>query len=244
MDELALRRGCCYGAESMPSTRLFLLIAVSVATVLSMSGRVAAAMLQPVTPATASGPCETEQRFGGGATGCFWIASINLGPMPQQLYWHIDRFPDVASAEGARSIYGRVTVALGGQVFLQTVTDNSGWTASGGERLATIGPLPVPSGADLVARFMETTIPAGADGVAPTASGVGALFVLGGALCVETPAGAREIAERGSLIVPAGVPASRTARDPVQALTIVIHPAGADWTGPPPGWTASGLCRP
>ena len=50
-------------------------------------------------------PCVDEARFGGGAAGCFWNASINLGPMPQALYWHIDRFPDVASAEAVRSLY-------------------------------------------------------------------------------------------------------------------------------------------
>lgn len=239
---LAPLRRCCYGANSMPLVRSIFLLA-ALAGILSMPGRPKAAVLQPATPASERGPCETEVRFGGGASGCFWIASINLGPMPPQLYWHVDRYSDVASAEAARSIYGRVTVAIGGQVFLQTVSDNPAWTAPGGERLATIGPLPVPSGGDLVARFMETTIPAGGDGAALTAAGPEALFVLGGSLCVETPAGANDIAPRGSLIIAAGVPTSRTARDPVQALAMVIHPAAEGWTRPPPDWNASGLCR-
>ncbi len=80
--------------------------------------------------------------------------------MPRALYWHVDLFPDVASAEAARSLYGRVIVALGGQVFLETVNDIPGWTSSGGERLATVGPLFVPDGPDLTARFMELTLPA------------------------------------------------------------------------------------
>ena len=226
--------------------RLYLVFAAFVGMAMPISGRrTAAAVLQWVAaPGSAGGPCETQARLGGGATGCFWIASINLGPMPQQLYWHIDRFGDVASAEAARSIYGRVTVVLGGEVVLQTVTDNPGWTAAGGERLATIGPLTVSSGPDLVARFVETTTPAGAGVLASASSGPGALFVLEGALCVETPAGARYIAERESLIVPASVPSSRTARDPVRALGLVIHPADEDWTATAGGWTASGLCRP
>jgi hypothetical protein len=223
--------------------RFFFLLAAFAGTATSMSGRLDAAGFQSATPTAEGGPCEMEARFGGGATGCFWIASINLGPMPQQLYWHVDRFSDVASAEAARSMYGLVTVALGGQVFLQTVSDNPAWTAPGGERLATIGPLPVPSGDDLEARFMETTIPAGADGAAVTAAGPMALFVLGGSLCVETPAGAHDIVPRGSFVVPTGVPTSRTARDFVQALAIVIHPAAEGWTRPPPAWSASGLCR-
>jgi hypothetical protein len=224
--------------------RLLFLLAAFAAPAMSMTGRLDAAEFQSATAASAGGPCETEARFGGGGSGCFWIASINLGPMPQQLYWHVDKFSDVASAEAARSIYGRVTVALGGQVFLQTVSDDPAWTAPGGDRLATIGPLAVPSGDDLVARFMETTLPAGADGLAPTAAGPEGLFVVGGSLCVETPAGARDIAPRGSLVIPAGVPTSSTARESVQALAVVIHPAAAGWTRPPSGWTPSGLCRP
>ena len=224
--------------------RSLFLLAAFIGAAMSLAGPLDAAAIQSATAAGEDRPCETEARFGGGASGCFWIASVNLGPMPQQLYWHIDRFSDVAGAEAARSMYGRVTVALGGQVLLQTVNDNPGWTARGGERLATIGPLQVPSGNDLVARFMETAMPAGADAVALTAAGPGALFVVGGSLCVETPAGARDIAPRGSLIVPAGVPSTRTARDPVQALSIVVHPAAEGWTRPQPGWTRSGLCRP
>jgi quercetin dioxygenase-like cupin family protein len=226
----------------MPLTRLLFLLAAFAGTATSVTGRLDAAELQSPIPAD-EGSCEAEARFGGGASGCFWLASINLGPMPQQLYWHVDRFSDVASAEAARSIYGRVTVTLGGHVFLQTVSDNPAWTAPGGERLATIGPLPVQSGSDLVARFMETTIPAGVEGPGRTTAGPEALFVLGGSLCVETPAGAQDIAPRGSLVVPAGVPKSRAAREAVQALALVVHPAAEGWTRPPPGWTASGLCR-
>lgn len=227
---------------SMPSTRILFLLACVTATAMSMTGRLDAAALQTAARPSEDGPCETEARFGG-ASGCFWIASINLGPMPPQLYWHVDRFSDVASAEAARWLYGRVTVTLGGQVFLQTVTDNPSWMAPGGERLATIGPLEVPSGPDLVVRFMEMTIPAGADGLAPAAAGPEALFVLSGSLCVETPAGANVIAPSGSLIVPAGVPSSSTARDSVQALAVVVHPAAEGWTRVSPDWTAARLCR-
>ena len=236
-------RGCCYDAMKMRPMRLLFLLAGLAGAAMPMSGRLHAAALQTAAHPREEGPCETQARFAPGASGCFWIGSINLGPMPPQLYWHIDRFPDVASAEAARWLYGQVTVALGGQVFLQTVTDNPSWTAPGGERLATIAPLDVPSGPDLVARFMEITSPAGADRIAPAAAGSGALFVLGGSLCVETPAGAADITPRGSLIVPAGVPSSRMAREPVQALAVVLHPAAEGWSRPPPDWRASGLCR-
>lgn len=187
--------------------------------------------------------CESEAHHGGGQAGCFWSASINLGPMPAQLYWHIDRFSDAAAAEAARSLYGRVTVGLGGQVFLQTVSDNPTWTASGGERLATVGPLLVPSGVDLVARFMELTLPPGGSVAAQLPSGPQGMFVLGGSLCVETPAGARDVGPHGSAVVPAGVPAARAARaGTTQSLALVVHPSSLGWTGAPSDWTPSGRC--
>jgi hypothetical protein len=134
-----------------------------------------------------------------------------------------------------------VTVAFGGQVILQTVTDDPGWVPTIGERLATIGPLQVPSGIDLVARFMETRLPPGPEDALRIAGGR-AIFVLGGTLCVETPDGARDIPPRSSLILPAGVPSAETAREPVQALVLAIHPATGNGVVAP-AWTASGVCR-
>jgi len=189
-------------------------------------------------------PCVDEARFGGGAAGCFWNASINLGPMPQALYWHIDRFPDVASAEAVRSLYGRVIVALGGQVFLQTVNDRPDWSSGGGERIATVGPLLVPEGPDLTARFMELTLPAGNGAGVLVPPGPQALILLDGALCIETPSGVQELEARGSAIVPTGVPAAPKARSFARALVLVVHPSAAQWTIAPSGWEPAGRCTP
>ena len=55
--------------------------------------------------------CERPAPNGRALEGCFWKASINLGPTAGHLYWHIDRYSDVASAEAARMLYGRVTLS-------------------------------------------------------------------------------------------------------------------------------------
>ena len=198
----------------------------------------------PLAAVETPNPCADEARFGGGAAGCFWNASINLGPMPQTLYWHIDRFPDVASAEAVRSLYGRVIVALGGQVFLLTVNDRPDWSSGGGERIATVGPLLVPEGPDLTARFMELTLPAGNGARVLVPSGPQALILLEGALCIETPSGAQELESRGSAIVPTGVPAAPMARGFGRALVLVVHPSAAEWTSAPSGWEPAGRCAP
>lgn len=185
--------------------------------------------------------CERQAPFGGGLPGCYWMGSSNLGPMPAQVYWHIDRFPDVSSAEAARSLYSRVTIALGGQVFLQTVTDNPGWAPEGGERLATIGPLNVPSGPDLSARFLEVSAPLSA--VVGATEGPKALFVLGGSICIELPAGEQDLGTRTALTLPEAPLqiASRAGVDG-RALILVIHPSSEAWLGKAPAWQPAGLC--
>lgn len=228
----------------MHGSRLILIAIASVAIAFSTPGRALAQAPAPATAGDISGACQVEARIGGGSPGCFWNASIVLGPMPRVLYWHVDLFPDVASAEAARSLYGRVIVALGGQVFLETVNDIPGWTSSGGERLATVGPLFVPDGPDLTARFMELTLPASdAPGVLlPT--GPQAIVVVDGSLCVETPSGSMDVEPRGSAIVPTGVPAVPKARGSARALAVVVHPTAADWMGAPSSWTPTEPCAP
>jgi hypothetical protein len=220
------------------------LILIALAGMAALLVPVRAFAQAPSTAVATPDPCADEARFGGGAVGCFWNASINLGPMPQVLYWHIDRFADAVSAESARTLYGRVTVVLGGQIFLQTVNDRPGWSAAGGERIATVGPLFVPAGPDLTARFMELTLRAGDGPEVLVSSGPQALILLDGTLCIETPSGAQELEPRGSAILPTGVPATPMARGSARALALVVHPSVADWTDAPSGWTPAGRCTP
>ena len=189
--------------------------------------------------------CEAEARNGGGAQGCFWNSSIDLGPMPGQLYWHVDRFPDTASAEEARSIYGKVILALGGQVFLQTVTDNSGWRPESGEHVATIGPLIVPSGVDLIASFMEATISGSSHASLRRWSGPTAIVLLDGSLCVETPAGTIDVEAGESIILPTQAPMqfSTIGNAEGQALLLAVFPASKPGFAGEMDWKPSGLCH-
>jgi len=99
-----------------------------------------------------------------------------------------------------------VTTALGGRVFLQTITDDSRWRSRRGERLSTIGPLNAPSGTELTARFMEATTFKASATFPHVHSGPEGFFLLEGSICVETPAGAHHAGAGGSLTLPAGVP--------------------------------------
>ena len=190
------------------------------------------------------GQCEDRAQNGGGAAGCYWDASINLGPMPGQVYWHIDRFPDAASAAAERTLQGSVTIALGNQVFLQTINDNPGWRPAAGERVATIGPLNVPTGPDLIARFMEGTATHAMATLPHSHSGPEAVYQLVGSVCVETPELNYAASPGESLVVPRGTFMQLRTRGGAVArsLLLVVHPADRAWIDKEPAWTPKGLC--
>ena len=191
------------------------------------------------------GRCEDKAKGGGGAEGCYWNASLSLGRATAELYWHIDRFPDVAAAEAARTTRSAVTTALGAHVFLQTVTEDASWRPRGGERLSTVGPFSPPPGTELTARFMEATTSKESVTVPHLHSGPEGFFLLEGSICVETPAGAHRAGPGASLALPGGVPmqlshAGSTAR---RSLVLVIHPSAEPWIDRQPQWKPAGACR-
>lgn len=191
------------------------------------------------------GQCEEPARNRVRADGCYWDTSINLGPMPSQLYWHIDRFSDVESAEAARTLQGSVTVTFGDQVLLQTINDNPSWRPTTGEHLGTVGPLTVSGGPDLTARLMEatTSTPAMISPHAP--SGPKAIFQLVGSACVETPQGARRMVGDESLVIPQDTPMQLQSSGQAvsRSLILVIHPTDQPWTDGMSAWVPKLLCK-
>lgn len=191
------------------------------------------------------GQCEEPARNRGLADGCYLDTSINLGPMPSQLYWHIDHFSDVESAEAARSLQGSVTVTFGNQVFLQTINDNPSWRPSTGEHLGTVGPLTVSGGADLTARLMEATTSTPATISLHAPSGPKAIFQLVGSACVETPQGARRMGRHESLVIPRDTPMQLQSSGQAvsRSLILVIHPTDQPWTDGKSAWVPKLLCK-
>ena len=228
------------GMQDRSMRRLWPLLLVT-ATIALAGGANAQLTSQPHA-SPSSNNCEAAAAYGGGQAGCTWTRSFNLGPMPGEIYWHIDRFSDVPTAEAARTLYGSVTVALGGQVFLQTINDNPGWTAPGGERLALVGPLRVPSGPDLEARLMEVTAPVSAR--LDSTSGPKAMFVLGGSICLETSTGVQDIVTREAAIFTPEISAEIASRNGIdgRALLLVIYPTNTPWVGQASDWKPAGLC--
>ena len=206
----------------------------------------------PPSPTQASSPahvgvagrCEDAAVGGGGAEGCYFNTTVRLRPTPAAAYWHVDRFPNVESAERAKAAGSAVVVGLDGQIFLQTVNGSAAWRSRGGERLATIGPIALPANKDFTARMMEATTSTAAATHPHAHSGPEAFFLLAGSICVETPAGAHRAGPGGSLILPARTPMQlHSAGDTVRrSVVLVVHPTDEPWIDRRPAWTPTGVC--
>lgn len=191
-----------------------------------------------------AGRCEDMAQAGGGAEGCYLNTSVRLRSTPAAVYWHIDRFSNVARAQRSRSAGSAVVLGLGGQVFLQTVNGSAAWRPSGGERLATIGPIALPANQDFTARMMEATTSTAAATHPHAHSGPEAFFLLAGSICVETRAGPHRAGPRGSLVLPGRTPMQlHSPGDTVRrSLVLVLHPTDEPWIDRRPAWTPTGAC--
>src|SRR5947209_13319424 len=105
----------------------------------------AAATAAGIVCAQVPGGCNTPVSQRTGEAGCYLTATELLGALPQAaLFWHLYAYPTHAAAESAKGSRGTVVESFG-KVWLYTIADSE-WRASSGERIATIGPLPITAG--------------------------------------------------------------------------------------------------
>ncbi len=106
------------------------------------------------------GGCNTPVSQRTNEVGCYLTATEVLGALPQgPLFWHLYMYPTRAAAETARGQRGTVAESFE-KVWLYTIAESE-WRASSGERIATIGPLPISAGKQYTARYMEAVFPPG-----------------------------------------------------------------------------------
>jgi quercetin dioxygenase-like cupin family protein len=199
---------------------------------LAVTGDALAQMCEPVSKRT-------------GELGCWIISDVDVGRLPQQpIFWHLDTYPTRADAEAAKGPRGTVLESLG-KIWLLTI-DVEEWRASGGTHIADIGPLPVRSGIDYSAQYMEAIFTPGMTAAAHRHSGPEAWYTVSGETCLETPAG-KMVGRAGGppVIVPEGPPMHLTATgtEMRRALVLVLHDSTRPWMTPAHDWTPKGLCE-
>ncbi|MGH9704137.1 MAG: hypothetical protein ACRD4K_12255 [Candidatus Acidiferrales bacterium] len=178
--------------------------------------------------------------------GCWILSDQAVGKIePAHIFWHLDVYPTRAEAEKAKGPRGTVVESLG-KVWLLTI-EKTGWRpAVPGERIAEIGPLPVTSGEQYSALFMEAISSPGMTSAIHFHSGPEAWFTLAGETCLETPSG-KLVGRAGGppMIVPGGPPMllTSTGTEQRRALTLILHETSKPPTTVIHDWKPKGLCN-
>ena len=212
---------------------LLLLSMIVCATCLTMSAQV------PPVP----GMCNVPASQRAGDIGCYLSATETLGALPEDArFWHIYNYPTRPAAEAVKAPRGTVVEAFG-KVWLYAIAASS-WKPAGGQRIAVVGPLPIATGTNYTARYMEAVFPANMSTTVHVHSGAEAWYVVSGAQCLETPDGFKVLRAGESGLVPAGPPMrlSSVGADTRCAVLLVLHDTAQPWMTNTGDWKPKGLC--
>lgn len=178
--------------------------------------------------------------------GCWVLADQKIGRIEQaEVFWHLDVYPTRLEAEKAKGPRGTVVEALGKE-WLLTI-EKAGWRPElKGEHIAEIGPLPVNTGEEYSALFMEAISTPGMTSAIHTHSGPEAWYTVAGETCLETPKGELMGGAGGPAVVVPGGPAmllTATGREQRRALTLILHESSKPPTTVVSDWKPKGLCK-
>ena len=199
----------------------------------------------PDGPVVTSRPCTEAQTMTPEPGPACLVAHQDLGPLPAEpMYWHIDTFPDDASAQAASG--SRSTVIHDyGQVWLFTIETQT-WHARGGTHKATIGPLPVQPAAAFSAEYVHSMFAPGMTAPVHRHSGPEGFYALDGDSCLEMPGGVHTGMGPGNTMVMEGGPPMllmAVGTQPRRAFALVLHDATLPATTRVDNWQPAGLCK-
>jgi hypothetical protein len=178
--------------------------------------------------------------------GCWLLVNQSVGVLPKEpVYWHLYTYPDRARAEAAKRGHETIVESLG-RVWLMSIAA-VGWRAAGGERVATIGPLPLGDAQNYTAQYMEAIFPPGFHTPVHRHPGPEAWYTVAGEVCVETPEGKSvgRASEQAGVIVRGGLPMrlSVTGTEQRRSLVLILHDSSRPHTVLASDWTPKDLCK-
>ena len=174
-----------------------------------------------------------------GAEGCTILANRPLlRSATKALYWHIDRFDSLEVAKQAVGPDG-VAAEAHGSAWLMTVEDQNE-EHHGGQHMAWIGPLVLPSADRFNMRVQSSLLMPGSTTPVHTHSGPEIIYIVDGEQCIETPEVGQRLSAGQSYMIPGGgvhrghVTGSSVRR----ALALILYDANRaashDLFNPPP----------
>jgi quercetin dioxygenase-like cupin family protein len=174
--------------------------------------------------------------------GCFNVGTVTgLHFNQPSVYWHLRAFPTRKAAAAARSATG-IVVEEGGRAWLSEFGPRH-TAARGGEAIAVVGPLQLPAAKSYAAVLSYAVMRPGDNSRVHTHPGPEGWYVLAGAQCLETPAGAKRARAGETMTVRSNTPMELnvTGTKLRRAFALVIHDS-MQQRGTPSDWKPSGSC--
>lgn len=108
------------------------------------------------------GQCAAPAAENVGKPGCFLTVEIAMENPPPSVWWHIYEFKSLAAARQAAAVHGARAAASSshGRAWVY-ILGGAKEPVRGGARKAVIGPLALPAGGPVTARFMESVFTPG-----------------------------------------------------------------------------------
>ena len=174
--------------------------------------------------------------------GCFNIgrASGLSFDLKQPVFWHLYMFPDEKAAQAAKSRTG-IVVKEYGRVWLSEFGPPK-LRVTGGQAMATVGPMPVTRDAVYSAVFSYVVMRPGDRTPVQTHPGPEAWYVLAGQQCLETPQGVGRAHPGDAMVLQQNVPMQLVAKGKTDrhAFAVVLHEASE--RSIPSNWRPTGAC--
>ena len=168
-------------------------------------------------------------------------------PKDSAFYWHIDTFSSRVAADAARGSpkHG------GGVTWAPLALHHRGARLAAGpatgERIVSVGPLPLVKADAYAAVYMEGVFRPGMHSPVHRHPGVEAWYTLEGAQCLETPRGKLEQrAGDAGVMVPGGLPMmlTGTGTGVRRSLVLILQDATQPRSMLATDWKPAGLCQP
>ena len=191
-------------------------------------------------------PCHTVPASARPGYGCVVVGRQLLGALPRTavLYWHLDLFDSVKTADAAKTPHSLVVVSHR-LVWLFTIAGLE-WRIRGGRNVGRVGPLPLVAARSYAVEYVEGDFPPGMMTRVHRHPGAEAFYTVAGQTCLETPRGMLlQRANGPGIIVPGGTPMRLTAvgTQPRLGFAAVLQDASKSFSSPAFDWRPRGLCH-
>ena len=156
--------------------------------------------------------------------GCFNVGTVTgLHFSQRSVYWHLRVYPSRKAADAARSATG-IVVEENGRVWLSEFGARDAAPRKG-RAIAVVGPLHLPEATTHTAVLSYAVMRPGDNSRVHTHPGPEGWYVLSGAQCLATPAGAQRAGAGATMTVRANTPMElhATGKGLRRAFALVIH---------------------